>query len=75
MTEETYWRISEAAECLGVHPLTLRNWASAGKGPKHFWTKGGARVYLADDVRAWKKENPRNGTNGRYPHHTRPMSL
>lgn len=26
-----YLRISEAAECLGVSPNTLRNWVNAGK--------------------------------------------
>jgi len=31
MTREIYFSIKEAAEILGVSPLTLRNWDKAGK--------------------------------------------
>lgn len=46
MTErEIYFSIKEAAEILGVTPLTLRNWDKSGKFPAQRHPMNNYRVY------------------------------
>ena len=42
---EIYFSIKEAAEILGVTPLTLRNWDSSGKFPANRHPMNNYRVY------------------------------
>jgi len=42
---EIYFSIKEAAEILGVSPLTLRNWDKSGKFPAHRHPMNNYRVY------------------------------
>ena len=46
--------LSKAAEVLGVHPSTIRNWADQGKLPVHR-TQGGHRRFLANELELWRK--------------------
>lgn len=43
--------ITQAAKLLGVHPLTLRNWAEKGHVP-HYRTPGGHRRFRREDLQA-----------------------
>lgn len=45
MTQEIYFSIKEAAEILGVSPLTLRNWDKSGKFPARRHPMNNYRVY------------------------------
>lgn len=45
MTKEIYFSIKEAAEILGVSPLTLRNWDKSGKFPANRHPMNNYRVY------------------------------
>lgn len=45
MTKEIYFSIKEAAEILGVSPLTLRNWDKSGKFPATRHPMNNYRVY------------------------------
>ncbi|MDO8471328.1 MAG: helix-turn-helix domain-containing protein [bacterium] len=45
MTKEIYFSIKEAAEILGVSPLTLRNWDKSGKFPAQRHPMNNYRVY------------------------------
>jgi excisionase family DNA binding protein len=49
----TDWlNLSEAAEVLGVHPGTLRNWSNQGQISVHL-TQGGHRRYLRSELEQW----------------------
>jgi MerR family transcriptional regulator, copper efflux regulator len=43
--KEIYFSIKEAAEILGVSPLTLRNWDKSGKFPANRHPMNNYRVY------------------------------
>ena len=45
MSKEIYFSIKEAAEILGVSPLTLRNWDKSGKFPATRHPMNNYRVY------------------------------
>ena len=45
MTKEIYFSIKEAADILGVSPLTLRNWDKSGKFPGQRHPMNNYRVY------------------------------
>ena len=45
MTKEIYFSIKEAAEIMGVSPLTLRNWDRSGKYPAQRHPMNNYRVY------------------------------
>jgi len=45
MSREIYFSIKEAAEILGVTPLTLRNWDKSGKFPAQRHPMNNYRVY------------------------------
>ncbi len=44
--------LREAADILGVHPATIRNWADKGELPMRR-TPGGHRRFRRDDLEAW----------------------
>ena len=44
--------LGEAAEVLGVHPSTVRNWADQGVLPVHR-TQGGHRRFLRKEIELW----------------------
>ncbi len=44
--------LSKAAQLLGVHPSTVRNWSDQGVLPVHR-TQGGHRRYLRSEVELW----------------------
>ncbi|GAB4478754.1 MAG: hypothetical protein Kow0088_18920 [Anaerolineales bacterium] len=46
--------LSEAAEILGVHPGTVRNWSNQGMLPFHR-TRGGHRRYKRAEIELWKQ--------------------
>jgi len=45
MIKEIYFSIKEAAEIMGVSPLTLRNWDRSGKFPAQRHPMNNYRVY------------------------------
>jgi MerR family copper efflux transcriptional regulator len=47
---QTYLRIKEAAEYLGVSPATLRNWGQAGKIAEHRHPVNNYRLYKKVDL-------------------------
>ena len=47
---EIYFSIKEAAEILGVTPLTLRNWDRSGKFPAARHPMNNYRVYKLSDL-------------------------
>lgn len=54
-TAENEWlSLSEAAQLLGVHPGTVRNWSNQGMIPFHR-TRGGHRRYKRTEIELWKQ--------------------
>ncbi len=53
-TENDWLSLSEAAELLGVHPGTVRNWSNQGVIPFHR-TRGGHRRYRRAEIELWKQ--------------------
>lgn len=52
-TQQQEWvSLSEAAELLGVHPATVRNWADRGDLPTRR-TRGGHRRFRRSDLEHW----------------------
>jgi excisionase family DNA binding protein len=59
----TEWlSLSEAAEILGVHPGTVRNWSDQGVLPVHR-TRGGHRRYLRTEVELWLQSQRTDGSS------------
>ncbi len=52
MQKEIYFSIKEAAEILGVTPLTLRNWDKNGKFPAQRHPMNNYRVYKMSALEA-----------------------
>ena len=50
MDKEIYFSIKEAAEILGVSPLTLRNWDKSGKFKAARHPMNNYRVYKLSDL-------------------------
>jgi excisionase family DNA binding protein len=48
--KETYFSIKEAAEILGVSPLTLRNWDKSGKFKAQRHPMNNYRVYRSSSL-------------------------
>jgi excisionase family DNA binding protein len=48
--------LSEAAEVLGVHPSTIRNWSDRGTLPV-YRTTGGHRRYKRSELELWARSN------------------
>jgi excisionase family DNA binding protein len=60
----TEWlSLSKAAQLLGVHPGTVRNWSDQGVLPVHR-TKGGHRRYRREEVELWMQSQRATGQNG-----------
>lgn len=51
MEKEIYFSIKEAAEILGVSPLTMRNWDRSGKFPANRHPMNNYRVYKLSSLR------------------------
>ena len=49
---DKWLNLSKAAQLIGVHPSTLRNWANQGDIPVHR-TKGGHRRFITSEVEFW----------------------
>ncbi len=62
MTKEVYFSIKEAAEILGVTPLTLRNWDKSGKFRASRHPMNNYRVYKLSALERII-EDIENGTN------------
>lgn len=52
--------LSAAADVLGVHPSTVRNWADQGKLPVHR-TQGGHRRFLSAELDLWNRSQRADG--------------
>jgi excisionase family DNA binding protein len=52
--------LSKAAQILGVHPSTVRNWSDQGMLPVHR-TNGGHRRYLRSEVELWMQSQRASG--------------
>ncbi|PWH19085.1 MAG: hypothetical protein DDG59_04200 [Anaerolineae bacterium] len=53
-TDSEWLSLSEAAQLLGVHPGTVRNWSNQGMIPFHR-TRGGHRRYKRAEIELWKQ--------------------
>jgi excisionase family DNA binding protein len=64
MTEQSEWvSLGEAAELLGVHPSTVRNWADSGDLPSQR-TPGGHRRFRRRDLQQWASTRTREMAPG-----------
>ena len=54
-----YLHTSEAAEYLGVHDNTIRNWAARGELPMHRNPANGYRLFKRSDLDAFLKKTAR----------------
>jgi len=61
---ETYVRVQEAAEILGVVPNTVRKWGAAGKIPEYRHPANGFRLYKRAELEALLRqiESPKRST-------------
>jgi len=50
---ETYVRVQEAAEILGLVPNTVRKWGEAGKIPEYRHPANGYRLYKREKLTAF----------------------
>ena len=53
---ETYVRVQEASEILGVVPNTVRKWGSAGKIPEYRHPANGYRLYKRQELAAFLRQ-------------------
>lgn len=53
---ETYVRVQEAAEILGVVPNTVRKWGAAGKIPEYRHPANGYRLYKRRELAAFLRK-------------------
>lgn len=61
---ETYIRVQEAAEILGVVPNTVRKWGAAGKIPEYRHPANGYRLYKRAELEAFLRQiKPTNKTS------------
>ena len=61
---ETYVRVQEAAEILGVVPNTVRKWGATGKIPEYRNPANGFRLYKREELKAFLRriESSRKNT-------------
>ena len=52
---DTFVRVQEAAEILGVVPNTVRKWGAAGKIPEYRHPANGFRLYKRQELEAFLK--------------------
>jgi excisionase family DNA binding protein len=55
-TDNDWISLSDAAELLGVHPSTIRNWSDQGTLPV-YRTTGGHRRYKRSELELWARSN------------------
>jgi excisionase family DNA binding protein len=60
--KDRWLSLSEAANLLGVHPSTVRNWSDQGVLPVHR-TQGGHRRYRRNELELWVQSQRANGSN------------
>jgi MerR family transcriptional regulator, copper efflux regulator len=61
---DTYVRVLEAAEILGVVPNTVRKWGAAGKIPEYRHPANGYRLYKREELEAFMRQiRPSNKTS------------
>ncbi len=60
--KETYVKVHEAAEILGVAPNTVRKWGADGKIPEHRHPINGYRLYKREDLEQVLRELERSAT-------------
>jgi len=60
--KDQWMSLSEAADVLGIHPSTVRNWSDQGTLPVHR-TKGGHRRYRRSEIELWMQSQRGNGSN------------
>ena len=60
--KDQWMSLSEAANLLGIHPSTVRNWSDQGTLPVHR-TKGGHRRYRKSEIDLWMQSQRGNGNN------------
>ena len=53
---ETYVKVHEAAEILGVAPNTVRAWGAAGKIPEYRHPANGYRLYKPKELEAFLRQ-------------------
>ena len=56
MQTKEWLSLKDAAELLGVHPCTVRNWSNDGKLPV-YRTNGGHRRYRAQEIELWQQSH------------------
>lgn len=59
MTNDEWLSLSAAADLLGVHPSTVRQWSDKGILPVHL-THGGHRRYKRGEILLWAESNQRS---------------
>jgi excisionase family DNA binding protein len=60
--KDCWLSLSDAANLLGVHPSTVRNWSDQGVLPVHR-TQGGHRRYRRNELELWVQSQRANGSN------------
>ena len=55
MGNNTYYHISEAAERIGVHPVTLKRWFRDGKVGEVARDRKGWRIFRGEDIERIKE--------------------
>jgi len=60
--KDQWMSLSEAANLLGIHPSTVRNWSDQGTLPVHR-TQGGHRRYRRSEIDLWLQSQRGNGGN------------
>lgn len=55
MGRETYYYISEAADSIGVHPITLKRWFRDGKIAEVARDRKGWRIFRGEDIERIKE--------------------
>lgn len=62
---ETYVRVQEAAEILGVVPNTVRKWGATGKIPEYRHPANGYRLYKRDELEGFLRQIKPTNTSSR----------
>jgi excisionase family DNA binding protein len=60
--KDQWMSLSQAANLLGIHPSTVRNWSDQGTLPVHR-TKGGHRRYRRSEIDLWMQSQRGNGSS------------
>lgn len=66
-TRDTYVKVQEAAEILGVAPNTVRKWGGDGKIPEHRHPINGYRLYKREDLEQVLRDLELSATPRRRP--------